>query len=128
MKKPVYWEAPPEMARGEETQAENSAPKNYGGLKISLLKLGLFFAGATCFLLVLFLSRTLNWWMSLLLALPCYLFFEWLGETVLAEKYGWSTSQVGFSFKRIVLGVLLAFAASGVVYALWTLAARLWAK
>lgn len=62
MKIPVYWEPPPEMARGEEMQAENSAPKNYGGFRIS------------------------------------------------------------------ILGLLLALTVSGVVYALWTLAARLRVK
>ena len=119
MKQTVYWKAPAEMTEAEEPKVEDSAPEEFGGLRISLTKIGGALLVAACCLLLFLLRAALSWWALLLLAVPGYLFLEWLGEKVFADKYGWSTAQVGFSLKRIILGVLLVVAMSGIILILW---------
>ena len=100
----------------EDPQVEASNPGPYGGLRISLIKIGLLLLCAVFWFLVLFLNATLSWWMWLILALPLCIVFEWVVEKVFATKYGWSTEQVGFSPKRIAFGVLLILSLSAGVY------------
>ncbi len=89
---------------------------NFSSLKISLIKIGGLGLIAVCGLFLLLLSGSPGWLGSLFLALPIYLFLDWLGRKVFAEKYGWSTSQVGFSVTRIILGVLFVLAFSAVIF------------
>ena len=89
------------------------------------MKLGGFLAFAACGVLLLLMEVTPIWWALLVLAVPAYFFLGWFGGKVFADKYGWSTEQVGFSPLRIFVGVLLALAAAGVALLLWRLAARL---
>jgi hypothetical protein len=70
------------------------------GLRVSLLKLGLFLLWVSFCLLLLFISA-FGWWVLLVLALPIHALAQWIGDRVFADKYGWSTEQVGFSVKRI---------------------------
>ena len=119
MKQPVYWKGPPEVSESEEPTAEDSAPGNFSGFSISLIKIGGFLLVAVCCILLFLLNAVLSWWALLMLALPAYLFLEWLGEKVFADKYGWSTAQVGFSVTRIILGVSLVVAVFGVIFMLW---------
>ena len=102
----------------EDRKVEDSDRAAYGGLRISLIKIGLFLLCTGLWLLWLFLSAALSWWMLLILAVPVYLGSEWLGEKVFSRKYGWSTEQVGFSPKRIALGVLLVLGLSAGAYLL----------
>jgi hypothetical protein len=127
VKQPVYWKAPAEIARTEESKLETPGQES-GGLRISLLKIGGFLLFAACYLLLLFLNAVLSWWVLLLLALPGYLFLDWLGERIFADKYGWSTSQVGFSLTRIIFGVLLVLMASAAAYVIVRLASWLLAR
>ena len=122
MKRPEYWEAPKELTRPEETEPETPGREDFGGLRIALVKLGGFFLIVLCVLLLLFLKAVLAWWALLLLALVAYPFLHWLGGEVFADRYGWSTSQVGFSFTRIIFGVLLGVALFGVAYLIFRLA------
>ena len=119
MRKSVYWKAQEVVRETEEMQTEDSAPENFSSLGLSLIKIGGFIVFAACCLLLFLLKAALSWWVLLLLALPAYLFLEWLGEKVFAEKYGWSTSQVGFSITRIILGVLIVLAFFGIIFLLW---------
>jgi hypothetical protein len=80
---------------------------NHDGLKVSLIKLGLFSLWVVFCLLLLFISNLFGWWMLVILALPIYAVAQWVGDKVFADKYRWSTEQVGFSLKRIIFGVLL---------------------
>jgi hypothetical protein len=128
MRRPVYWKAPAEITRPKETETDVPPPENFSGLRISLLKIGGFFLFASLCLLLLFLIAPLAWWFSLLLALPGYPLLEWLGEKIFADKYGWSTSQVGFSLKRIIFGVLLALTAFGVAYLIFKFVSLLLAR
>jgi hypothetical protein len=91
-------------------------PIKYSGLRISLIKLGLFLLVVSFCGVVLLLNAALAWWLLLILALPAHLVSEWFGEKVFAPKYGWSTAQVGFSLKRIAFGVLLIMGVSALVY------------
>ena len=105
----------------EEEILGNSEARGFGGLRISVIKLGLLsICVSSCFLL-LFLHAALVWWLLLILALPIELASAWLGGKVFADKYGWSTAQVGFSLKRIAFGVLLAMGLSTGVYFVWKL-------
>lgn len=128
MKQPVYWKAPAEIARPKEAESETPTPENFSGLRVSLVKIGGFFLFAACLLLLLFLNSALEGWALLLYGLPSYLILGWLGENIFADKYGWSTSQVGFSFTRIIFGVLLAITAFGVAYLIFRLASWLFAR
>ncbi len=119
MRKPIYWKAQEKIPEANEMRVEDSAPENFSSLRISLIKIGGFILFAACCLLLFLLNAALSWWVLLLLALPMYLFLEWLGEKVFAEKYGWSTLQVGFSITRIILGVLLVLAFLGGIFLLW---------
>lgn len=100
----------------EEKKIGDSDPAEYGGLRISLIKLGLLLLCASFGLLLLLLHAAFGWWLLLFLALPIHLVSEWVGEKVFASKYGWSTAQVGFSPKRIAFGVLLVLGLSAGVY------------
>jgi hypothetical protein len=119
MRKPIHWKAQEEISAAEEIREEASAPENFSSLRISLIKIGGFILFAACCILLLLLNAALSWWVLLLLGLPMYLFLEWLGEKVFAEKYGWSTSHVGFSITRIILGVLLVLVFLGIIFLLW---------
>jgi hypothetical protein len=77
------------------------------GLRVSLLKLGLFLLWVGFCILLLFINSVFGWWMLLVLALPLHALAGWIGARVFADKYGWSTEQVGFSLKRIAFGVFL---------------------
>ena len=100
----------------DDGKAGDSVARGYGGFKLSVIKFGLFMAWATFVLLLSFLNAALKWWMVLILALPLSFLTEWVGGKVFAGRYGWSTEQVGFSPKRIVIGVLLILGVSAVVY------------
>ena len=76
------------------------------GVRVSLVKLALFLVWVGFCLLLLFIS-SFGWWVLLVLALPIHAVTQWLSDRVFADKYGWSTQQVGFSLKRIAFGVLL---------------------
>ena len=119
MRKPTHWKAQEVVAETEEMRAGDSATEDFGSLRISLIKIGGFLMFAACCLLLFLLNAALSWWVLLLLALPAYFFLERLGKKVFAEKYGWSTSQVGFSLTRIVVGVLLVLAFFGGIFMLW---------
>jgi len=90
----------------EEKKNGDSDLAEYRGLRISLIKLGLFLLCASFCLLLLLLNAAFGWWLLVLLALPIHLVSKWLGEKVFATTYGWSTAQVGFSPMRIAFGVL----------------------
>ena len=105
----------------EDRKVEDSDPATYGGLRLSVIKIGLFLLCAGFFLLLILLNAALPWWMLLILALPLYIVSEWAGEKVFATKYGWSTEQVGFSPKRIAFGVLLVLSLSAGVYLIFRL-------
>lgn len=102
------------MSDDRKVEASNAA--GYGGLRISLIKIGLLLLFTGFCSLVLFLQATLSLWVLLILVLPLYVLSEWLTENVFAAKYGWSTEQVGFSPKRIAFGVLLVLVVSAGVY------------
>ena len=105
----------------KENKIGDSDPAAYGGLRISLIKLGLFLLCACLFLLLLLLHAAFAWWLLLLLALPIHPVSKWVSEKVFAGKYGWSTEQVGFSPKRIAFGVLLVLGLSAGVYLVFRL-------
>jgi hypothetical protein len=105
----------------ENGKVGDSDPAEYRGLRISLIKLGLLLLCASFCLLLLLLNAALAWWLLLILALPIHLVSEWVGDKVFATKYGWSTEQVGFSPKRIALGVLLVLSLSAGVYLVFRL-------
>ena len=86
------------------------------GLRVSLLKLGLFLLWSSFCLLLLFISSVFGWWVLLVLALPIHALAQWIGDRVFADKYGWSTEQVGFSLKRIAFGVFLVLSLSAGTY------------
>jgi hypothetical protein len=119
MAKPVHWTVKEEVRETARMQTGDSLPENFSGLRISLIKLGGFIIFAASCLLLLLVNAALSWWALLLPALPVYLFLAWLGEKVFAEKYGWSTSQVGFSITRIILGVSVVLAFFGAIFLLW---------
>lgn len=100
----------------EDRNVETPHPAVYGGFRVSLLKIGLFLLCAAFWFLLLLLNAALTWWMLLILALPTYVVTEWVGAKLFAAKYGWSTEQVGFSPKRIALGVLLVLGISAAAY------------
>jgi hypothetical protein len=116
MRKPICWKDQEEIPAAEEMRAGDAAPENFNSLRISLIKIGGFIVFAACCLLLFLLNAALSWWVLLL---PAYLFLEWLGEKVFAEKYGWSTSQVGVSITRIIFGALVVLAFFGVIFWLW---------
>lgn len=101
---------------GDDRKVEASNATGYGGLRISLIKIGLFLLFTSFCFLVLFLQATITLWVLLILVLPLHVFSEWLTEKVFAAKYGWSTEQVGFSPKRIAFGVLLVLVVSAGAY------------
>jgi len=103
----------------EDPQVEASNPAAYGGLRVSLIKIGLLLLCAGFWFLLLFLNAALSWWMLLILALPLCIVSEWVVEKVFATKYGWSTEQVGFSPKRIAFGVLLVPAGVYLIFRLF---------
>ena len=105
----------------EDRKVEAPDPAVYGGFRVSLIKIGLFLLCAAFWFLLLLLNAALTWWILLILALPTYLVTEWVGERVFAAKYGWSTEQVGFSPKRIALGVLLVLGIAAAVYLVFRL-------
>jgi hypothetical protein len=78
---------------------------SHNGPQVSLLKLGLFLLWVSFCLLLLFISA-FGWWVLLVLALPIHALAQWIGDRVFADKYGWSTEQVGFSVKRIASSTL----------------------
>ena len=86
------------------------------GLRISLLKLGLFLLWVSFCLFLLFISSAFGWWVLLVLAVPIHVLAQWIGESVFADKYVWSTEQVGFSVKRIAFGVLLVLSLGAGTY------------
>jgi len=86
------------------------------GLRVSLLKLGLFLLWVSFCLLLLFINSVFGWWVLLVLALPIHALAQWVGDRVFADKYGWSTEQVGFSLKRIALGVSLVLSLGAGTY------------
>jgi hypothetical protein len=88
---------------------------SYGDLRLSVIKIGVFSLFVGFVLLLILLNAALTWWMMLILAGPIYLISEWAGKKVFAAKYGWSTEQVGFSLKRIAVGVLLVLGVSAIV-------------
>ena len=94
------------MRGGSPTQDHDAVAQT--GIRISLLKLGLFLLWVSFCLLLLFINSVLGWWALLLFALPIHAVARWIGDRVFATKYGWSTERVGFSLKRIGFGVLLA--------------------
>ena len=77
------------------------------GLRVSIIKLGLFLLFVSFCLLLLFINSVFGWWALLILAWPIHAVTRWVSDRVFADKYGWSTEQVGFSPKRIAFGVLL---------------------
>ena len=79
----------------------------YSGLRLSLIKVALFLVWVSYCWLLLLLKSTFGLWVMVIVAVPTILVAEWLGARVLANKYGWSTLQVGFSIRRIVFNVLL---------------------
>ena len=97
-------------------KVDDSEPVAYGGFKVSLIKISLFLLCAGFWLLLLFLDAALTWWLLLIFTVPIYFLSERFGEKVFAAKYGWSTEQVGFSPKRIALGVLLVLGVSAAVF------------
>lgn len=119
MRKSTHWKSREVVTETEEMLAGDSATENLGSFRISLIKIGGFILFAACCLLLLLLNAALSWWVLLLMALPAYLFLGWIGKKVFAEKYGWSTSQVGFSVTRIIVGVLLVLAFFGGIFMLW---------
>jgi hypothetical protein len=94
--------------------------ENFTSFRVSVLKISGFLLFAACCLLLLLLNSFLGLWILILTALPSYLFLEWLSRKVFNQKYGWSTSQVGFSITRIIFGILLALAFFGVIWLLLT--------
>jgi hypothetical protein len=100
----------------EDRKVEDSDPAKYGGLRLSVIKIGLLLLCAGFLLLLILLNAALPWWILLILALPLYLVSQWAGEKVFATKYGWSTERVGFSPKRIAFGVLLVLGVSAVIF------------
>ena len=100
----------------EDRKVADPYPHTYGGLRGSLIKIGVLLLFAGFWLLLLLLYAALSWWLLIILAAPLYLVGEWLAEKVFATKYGWSTEQVGFSPMRILLGVLLILGIAAVVY------------
>jgi hypothetical protein len=86
------------------------------GFRVSLLKLGLFLLWVSFCLLLLFINSVFGWWVLLVLALPIHAIAQWIGDRVFADKYGWSTEQVGFSLKRIAFGVFLVLSLGAGTY------------
>lgn len=86
------------------------------GLRVSLIKLGLFLLWISFCLFLLFISSAFGWWVLLVLAVPIHALARWIGDRVFADKYGWSTEQVGFSVKRIALGVMLVLSLGAGTY------------
>lgn len=119
LKQTVNRKASREMAEDEETKVEDSAPENFGGLRISTIKIGGLLLIIACCLFLFLLNAALSWWALPLLAAPVYLLLEWLGKKVFAEKYGWSTAQAGFSLTRIIFGVVLLASILGLIFILW---------
>lgn len=105
----------------EDRKVEDSNRAGYRGLRISFIKIGLLFLWAGFWLLLILLNAASPWWVLLILALPLYLASEWAGAKVFATKYGWSTEQVGFSPRRIAIGVLLVLSLSAGVYLVFRL-------
>ena len=95
---------------------DGSDPVAYGAFRVSVAKIGVFMLCAGFWLLLLSLVAALTWWLLLIFTVPIYFLSERFGEKVFAAKYGWSTEQVGFSPKRIALGVLLVLGVSAAVF------------
>lgn len=68
--------------------------------------------------LVLWLMSGRSWFVFLLLLLPCYACEEWLSGKIFTERSRWSTAESGFSFLRIIYGVILALLLFGAIYGL----------
>ena len=110
-------EGPGKMS--EDRKREDSDSVVSGGIRLSLIKIGLLLLWAGFWLLLILLNAASPWWALLILALPLSFVSEWAGERVFASKYGWSTEQVGFSPWRIAFAVLLALTLSVGLYLMW---------
>ena len=100
----------------EDRKVADPAPNSYRGFRGALVKIGLLLLLAGFWMVMLLLYSALSWWMLVIVALPLYVLGEGLAEKVLSAKYGWSTEQVGFSPRRILIGVLLVLGMAAVAY------------
>lgn len=101
MKQPTPWKS----VEQSRTEVQSIPPKV--GFWNSAKNTLWFILWLVSFLLLGVISTSVGWVAIIPLAIPFYIFSEWLSGKLFTAEAGWSTSQTGFSLKRIIVGVVV---------------------